>query len=244
MTALSYVSGPSQRPLLGRTIGAELDRVARETPEALAVVSRHQDVRLSYGELIDRVERAARGLLALGVAKGDRVGIWAGNSVEWLVTQYATAKIGAILVNVNPAYRRHELEYALSKSGVSLLVAARSFRQTDYLEMLRVTSPRLPALDTIVLLGEDAPGMLGWTRPPRPGRDGGHRPPAGTGGRPRFRRSRSTSSTPRAPPGFPRAPPSPITTSSTTATSSGWAAATPPPTGSASRSRSTTASGW
>jgi fatty-acyl-CoA synthase len=162
MTQRSYVSGPSSLPLLGRTIGAELDRVTAATPEALAVVSRHQGVRLSYRELHQRVERAARGLLALGVEKGDRVGIWAGNSVEWLETQYATAKIGAVLVNVNPAYRRHELEYALSKSGVSVLVSARGFRQTDYLELLRVTAPRLPALETIVLLGEESAGMLGW----------------------------------------------------------------------------------
>ncbi len=162
MTQRSYVSGPSSLPLLGRTIGAELDRVTAATPEALAVVSRHQDVRLSYRELHQRVERVARGLLALGVEKGDRVGIWAGNSVEWLETQYATAKIGAVLVNVNPAYRRHELEYALAKSGVSVLVSARGFRQTDYLELLRVTAPRLPALETIVLLGEESAGMLGW----------------------------------------------------------------------------------
>jgi len=162
MSQRSYVSGPSPLPLLGSTIGAELDRVAAATPEALAVVSRHQGVRLSYAELHQRAEEAARGLLALGVEKGDRVGVWAGNSVEWLVTQYATAKIGAILVNVNPAYRRHELEYALSKSGVSVLVSARGFRQTDYLELLRVTAPRLPALETIVLLGEGSAGMLAW----------------------------------------------------------------------------------
>ncbi len=162
MTALSYVSGPSTAPLLGRTIGAELDRVARETPEALAVVSRHQGVRFSYGELHETVERAARAFLSLGVEKGDRVGIWAGNCVEWLIVQYATAKVGAVLVNVNPAYRRHELEYALGKSAVTALVAARSFRQTDYLEMLRAVTPELPSLRATVLLGEGSAGMLGW----------------------------------------------------------------------------------
>ncbi len=162
MTDLAYVSGPSDRPLLGRTIGAELARVARATPGALALVSRHQGIRLSYGELWARVERAARAFLALGVQAGDRVGIWSGNRAEWLVVQYATARVGAILVNVNPAYRRHELDYALRKSGVSVLVSARSFRQTDYLEMLREVAPLLPALDRVVLLDEGAPGMMGW----------------------------------------------------------------------------------
>mgnify|MGYP001157993462 CR=1 FL=1 len=162
MPTLSYVSGPSEKPLIGRTIGAEFDRVALATPDALAVVSRHQGVRLSYGELHELVDRAARGFLALGVEKGDRVGIWAGNCLEWVVVQYASAKVGAILVNVNPAYRRHELHYALGKSGVSVLVAARSFRQTDYLEMLRSVVPELASLSTVVLLGDPAAGMLGW----------------------------------------------------------------------------------
>ncbi|MBM4186778.1 MAG: AMP-binding protein [Gemmatimonadetes bacterium] len=162
MTTTSYVSGPSEKPLIGRTIGAEFDRVVQATPDALAVVSRHQQARLSYRDLHDLVEKAARGFLALGVEKGDRVGIWAGNCLEWLVTQYATAKVGAILVNVNPAYRRHELHYALGKSGVSVLVAARNFRQTDYLEMLRSVVPELPGLGTTVLLGEGSAGMLSW----------------------------------------------------------------------------------
>ncbi|MGE0441186.1 MAG: AMP-binding protein [Gemmatimonadales bacterium] len=162
MTQPSYVSGPSDHPLLGATIGAALDRAAETTPDALAVVSCHQGIRLTYGQLHEQAERAARAFLALGVAKGDRVGIWAGNCVEWLLTQYATAKVGAVMVNVNPAYRRHELGYALGKSGVSVLVAARQFRQTDYLEMIRGVAPELPALESIVLLGEGSPGMLGW----------------------------------------------------------------------------------
>jgi len=162
MTRFSYVSGPSNKPLLGTTIGAELDRVALETPDALAVVSRHQDARLSYGALHGLVDRAARAFLAHRIAKGDRVGIWAGNCLEWLVVQYATAKIGAILVNVNPAYRRHELHYALRKSGVSLLVAARNFRQTEYLDLLGAVTPELPSLEKIVLLGEGEGDWLGW----------------------------------------------------------------------------------
>jgi len=162
MSELSYVSGPSRLPLIGRTIGQELDRVTADRPEAAALVSRHQGVRLTYGQLNAQVEQCARAFLALGVDHGDRVGIWAGNCAEWLVVQYATAKIGAILVNVNPAYRRHELTYALAKSGVSVLVAARSFRQTDYLQLLRAVRPELPALRKIVLLGAGDDGMLAW----------------------------------------------------------------------------------
>jgi fatty-acyl-CoA synthase len=108
------------------------------------------------------VETCARALLALGVEKGDRVGIWAGNCVEWVIVQYATAKVGAILVNVNPAYRRAELEYALEKSGVSVLVAARGFRQTSFVEMLQAVRGALPRLGAIVLLGEGEEGMMGW----------------------------------------------------------------------------------
>ena len=162
MTLPSYVSGPSRQPLLGRTIGAEFDRTAGLYPDKLAVVSRHQGIRLTYAELHTAVLQAARAFLALGVEKGDRVGIWAGNRVEWLIVQYATAKVGAILVNVNPAYRRHELHYALGKSGVKVLVAARNFRQTDYLEMIREVAPEIPAIHSIVLLGEGSAGMLGW----------------------------------------------------------------------------------
>jgi len=162
MTLLSYVSGPSAVPLLGQTIGSALDRTVEAAPDALALVSRHQGIRLSYEELHRSVDQAARAFLALGVEKGDRVGIWAGNCVEWLVVQYATARIGAILVNVNPAYRTHELQYALGKSGASVLVAARAFRQTDYLEMIRAVAPEVSALGTIVLLGEGSAGMLGW----------------------------------------------------------------------------------
>ncbi|MBM3769845.1 MAG: AMP-binding protein [Acidimicrobiia bacterium] len=159
----SYVSGASHLPLLGRTIGAELDRVARATPDALAVVSRHQSLRLSYGALHEAAERCARALLALGVGKGDRVGIWAGNCAEWLIVQYATARVGAILVNVNPAYRRHELEYALSHSEVSLLIAARAFRRTDYIEMILSVRPGLPRLERVILLGDGESGMLAWS---------------------------------------------------------------------------------
>ena len=162
MMALSYSSGPSITPLLGITIGRQLERTTSRSPDALAVVSRHQSVRLTYAELAARVETCARALLELGVQKGDRVGIWAGNCLEWLVVQYATARIGAILVTINPAYRRHELRYALAQAGVSLLVAARAFRQTDYVAMLQDTRADLPLLRFIALLGMGADGMMAW----------------------------------------------------------------------------------
>jgi fatty-acyl-CoA synthase len=158
----SYASGASTTPLLGVTIGRQLAITTERNPSALALVSRHQGIRLSYGELWEQVDTCARAFLDLGLAKGDRVGIWAGNCAEWLVLQYATARVGAILVNVNPAYRRHELRYALAKSGVSVLVAARSFRTTDYVSMIEDVRSELPQLRSVVLLGESAPRMTAW----------------------------------------------------------------------------------
>jgi fatty-acyl-CoA synthase len=154
MSEASYVAGPSDRPLLGRTIGAQLDLTTAQLPEADAIVARHQSVRLTYAELHAEVERAARAFLALGVSKGDRVGIWSPNRVEWAIVQYATAKVGAILVNVNPAYRRHELSHAISAVGVSVLIAARGFHAADYIAMLGDERDGLPLLRTVVLLGE------------------------------------------------------------------------------------------
>src|SRR5262245_9623179 len=158
----SYASGASTTPLLGVTIGRQLALTTERDPSALALVSRHQGIRLSYGQLWEQVEVCARAFLDLGVAKGDRVGIWAGNCAEWLIVQYATARVGAILVNVNPAYRRHELRYALAKSGVSVLVSARSFRTTDYVTMLEEVRPELPQLRSVVLLGEGGARMTAW----------------------------------------------------------------------------------
>jgi fatty-acyl-CoA synthase len=159
----SYVSGPSEMPLLGETIGACLDRVASAFPAREALVSCHQQQRFTYRELRVEVERIARGLLALGVERGDRVGIWSPNCAEWLIAQYATAKVGAILVNVNPAYRTRELAYALHHSGTSVLVAARRFRNADYVAMLEEVAPGLGSLRTIVYHGADHnPGSLSW----------------------------------------------------------------------------------
>src|SRR5690349_11886660 len=116
---LSYVHGASDVPLIGATIGDLFDRVAEQYPDQEALVSCHQGLRYTYRELRAACDRFARGLLALGVQKGDRIGIWAPNHAEWVVAQFGTPKIGAILVNINPAYRTHELEYALKQSGCS-----------------------------------------------------------------------------------------------------------------------------
>lgn len=157
MASSSYVAGPSDRPLLGRTIGDQLDRTTREHPSVDAIVSRHQGVRRSYAELRSEVDRAGRALLAAGVGTGDRVGIWSPNRYEWAVVQYAAAKVGAILVNINPAYRPHELRHALGSVGVSMVVAARGFHDADYVRMLDEVRPELPELRSFVLLDGPAP---------------------------------------------------------------------------------------
>jgi len=173
---LSYSHGPSLVPLLGETIGDALNRAAARFPDRDALIVHHQNVRFTYEQLLGEVNRAARGLMALGVERGDRVGIWSPNTAEWMITQYAAAKVGAILVNINPSYRLRELEYALNQSGVSLLVAAREFRKTSYVEMLVTLIPELltargaalsaralPALRHVVYLGsESAPGGIAW----------------------------------------------------------------------------------
>jgi fatty-acyl-CoA synthase len=152
--AASYSHGASSTALLGETIGQNLERTVDRHGEREALVSRHQGLRFSYAELNDAVDRVALGLLAAGVSKGDRVGIWAPNCAEWVLVQYASAKAGAILVNVNPAYRAHELEYALRQSGVGLLVSARSFKTSDYVAMLDEVRPGLEALERVVLLDD------------------------------------------------------------------------------------------
>src|SRR3954468_20385702 len=152
MPALSYSHGVSDVRLLGETIGANLERTVARVGDRDAVVSCQQDVRLSYAELDAAVDRLACGLIAAGVAKGDRVGIWAPNCVEWVLVQYATAKAGAILVNVNPAYRTPELEHALNQSGGRLLVAAQRFKSSNYVEMVEEVRSRCRALERVVFL--------------------------------------------------------------------------------------------
>ena len=128
----SYAQGPRDVALLGETIGASLRRAVERVPDHEALVIRHQGVRLTYRRLWERVDRAARAFMANGVRKGDRVGIWAPSRHEWVVTQLATARIGAILVTINPAYTAPELGHALRKAGVSVLDIASGFRGADY----------------------------------------------------------------------------------------------------------------
>jgi fatty-acyl-CoA synthase len=149
-------------PLLGETIGQCFDRIASAFQGHDALVSCHQGLRYTWDQLSAEVNRAARGLLSLGVNPGDRVGIFSPNCAEWPITQYAAAKAGAILVNINPAYRLRELGYALRQSGVSVLVAAPAFRSADYAAMLRELRPDLPALAHIVFLGAGEHGHWSW----------------------------------------------------------------------------------
>jgi len=151
--ALSYSSGESATPLLGDTIGGNFDATVRAFGEREALVDRPTGQRWTYAELAADVDALALGLLEMGVAKGDRVGIWAPNCAEWTLTQYATAKIGAILVNINPAYRARELEFVLNQSGSTLLIAAAKLKTSDYAGMIAEVRPRCPELKTVVLLG-------------------------------------------------------------------------------------------
>jgi fatty-acyl-CoA synthase len=152
MTA-SYASGTSALPLLGETIGANFERTVARVPDAEALVSRHQDLRYTYAELNDAVDVVARGLLAAGIEPGDRVGMWSPNNAEWVLVQYATAKIGAVLVNINPAYRTSELEYVLNQSACRMLIAATSFKSSDYQAMVGQVRPNTPALEQVTFLG-------------------------------------------------------------------------------------------
>ncbi|GAB3583178.1 AMP-binding protein [Amycolatopsis endophytica] len=151
----SYASGISEVPLLGDTIGGNFDRTVAAFGERDALVDRASGRRWTYRELAAEVDALAAGLAGHGIVKGDRVGIWAPNCAEWTFLQYATAKIGAILVNINPAYRSHELEFVLNQAGVRVLVAARSFKTSDYAAMIDEVRPRCAGLEQVVLLGSD-----------------------------------------------------------------------------------------
>ncbi|MEU1275482.1 AMP-binding protein [Streptomyces sp. NPDC005799] len=155
-SAPSYASGTYEKPLLGDTIGANFDRTVLSFPDRDALVERATGRRWTYGELAADVDALALGLLGLGIGKGDRVGIWAPNCAEWTLTQYATAKIGAILVTINPAYRSHELEFVLNQAGVRLVIAAERFKTSDYAGMLAEVGPRCPALKHVILIGDRA----------------------------------------------------------------------------------------
>jgi fatty-acyl-CoA synthase len=163
----SYSHGASDVPLIGDTIGVHFDRMAERFAERDALVVRHQNVRLSYAGLKAKVDALAAGLLALGLAPGERIGIWSPNNAEWAITQFATAKAGLILVNINPAYRLTELDYALNKVGCKALITADSFKTSDYVGMLcelapetdrsapgRLQAKRLPQLTTLIRIGD------------------------------------------------------------------------------------------
>lgn len=172
----SYLCGEGSTQLLYETIGECLERVANDHQDRLALVVRHQDVRWTYAEFLAQVDRLAGGLLALGIEPGDRVGIWGPNSYEWVLTQFATAKIGAIMVCINPAYRLYELEYALNKVECKALISAEHFKSSKYLEMIsqlapelaesepgRLRSAKLPSLRTVIRMGEaQSPGMYNF----------------------------------------------------------------------------------
>ncbi len=149
----SYVSGVSEVPLLGDTIGDNVDRTVARHGAREALVDCPSGRRWTYSQLRVEVDAMAHGLLAVGIGTGDRVGIWAPNCPEWLFTQYATAKIGAILVTINPAYRTSELEYVLNQAGIRMLVAVESFKTSDYAAMISEVRPRCAALQRVVLIG-------------------------------------------------------------------------------------------
>ncbi len=171
---LSYAHGAAGMGLLGETIGANFDRTVARWGDRPGLIVRQQGIRWTYRELADRVDAFAAGLLALGLVRGDRVGIWSPNNAEWVITQFATAKAGLILVNLNPAYRLAEVEYALNKSGCRVLVTATAFKTSDYVGMINTLAPemrtsepghlraaRLPHLQTVIQIGEaPAPGVL------------------------------------------------------------------------------------
>lgn len=151
----SYASGTWDAPMLGDTIGDNFDRTVAAHGDRDALIDRGSGRRWTYRELAREVDALATGLLGTGITKGDRVGIWAPNCAEWTMVQYATAKIGAILVNVNPAYRSHELEYVLDQAGIRMLIAAPAFKTSDYAAMIEQVRPGRAALEHVLLLGSE-----------------------------------------------------------------------------------------
>jgi len=151
---LSHTVGGTEPPLLEHTIGDSLDAAVVAYPDRDALVDRAEAVRLSYRELGAQVDRLARALIAVGLEKGDRVGIWSPNTTEWVLTQFATAKVGAVLVTINPAYRTHELAYVLNQAGIRMLVTAESFKTSDYVAMVEASRGECPALEQVFVVGQ------------------------------------------------------------------------------------------
>jgi fatty-acyl-CoA synthase len=174
MLPASYVCGTSDQPLIFKTIGDAFDQTVEQWPDKEAIVVRHQGIRWTYSQLGEAVDEFAAGLLGLGLEPGDRVGIWSPNNVEWVITQFATAKAGLILVNINPAYRKGELSYTLNKVGCKALILASSFKSSDYVGMLREIAPEietsgpgllylrdLPDLRSLIVISDETPaGMV------------------------------------------------------------------------------------
>jgi fatty-acyl-CoA synthase len=161
MSLPSYTCGPQTKPLLAMTIGEAFDRTVGRYPDREALVVRHQNLRYTWAQLAEQVDRCARGLLALGLKPGERVGIWSPNNAQWCVTQFATAKIGVVLVNINPAYRLSELEYALKQSGCRWLICADAFKTSDYHAMLNELLPELERSALGALQSHMLPEMRG-----------------------------------------------------------------------------------
>ena len=196
----SYVHGASSTPLLGETIGALLRRMAEEGAQRLALVARHQNVRWTYGDLLRRSEDLAIGLRRLGLQKGDRIGIWSANNSEWVLAQFGTALAGLILVNINPAYRSHEFDHAVRKSGCRALILSPGHKNNDYFASLRsvapeidsaipgdLTSKSLPSLEIVIRLGGDkTAGMLNLDEVARPADEDERRALASFGDRLQF----------------------------------------------------------
>ncbi len=172
----SYTSGTSDKPLLGMTIGDQFDLTATTYPDNPALIARQQNIRLTYRALQAQINQCAKGLLQLGFQKGQRIGIWSPNRAEWTIAQFATSKIGVILVNINPSYRLHELEYVLKQSGCSAIIISPAFKTSNYTEMIQTLAPelqhsepgqlkaeKLPELTTVIrMTSEKIPGMFTW----------------------------------------------------------------------------------
>lgn len=238
MSELSYAHGTSGTALLGDTIGANLDRAVRAWPDREALVDVPSGRRWTYARFGAEVDQLACALLAAGIAKGDRVGIWAVNCPEWVLVQYATARIGAIMVNINPAYRTHEVAYVLDQAGISLLFASLSHKTSDYRAMVEEVRGRCPQLRETVYIGDPS-----WDALLRRGTPDLYEDLHARGSELSCDdpiNIQYTSGTT----GFPKGPRSPTTTSSTTVISSVSRSPTPSRTGSASPCRSTTVSAW
>ncbi|MFZ0005412.1 MAG: AMP-binding protein [Methanoregula sp.] len=172
----SYTCGTSEFPLLGMTMGEMIDHTVARYPDTEAIVSVHENIRWTYREFLERINMVARGLMGIGVEKGDRVGIWAMNHADWVVIQFATAKIGAIMVNINPAYRTYELEYALKQSEIQTLILQGRFKTSDYVGMFfeacpeaweqkpgHISSEKFPFLKNVIFMGAiPYNGMFTW----------------------------------------------------------------------------------